>query len=236
MDNNYLSNIELYYSEPSNFAGNSATIIGDDFRHITKAMRHKIGDEIYVTNGKGKIIQSEITSITKQEVRTTRRKEYVYENNFKNIFLCIPKLKSPDRFEFVLEKSVELGITNFIVYNSKRTVAKGTKMDRWNKIVISAMKQSLRSFLPVITECNSFEEVIKLKGEIILFEQNSGNNISDLRISPDKNYHFVFGPEGGLDSEEINLVSKQQIYNLAENRLRSETAIIKLASILPSLL
>jgi 16S rRNA (uracil1498-N3)-methyltransferase len=232
MNKNYLSNIELYYSEPKNFTEDTATIGGDEIEHITKVMRHKIGDEIYLTNGLGKIFSAELISISKSEGKAQIRKEYNYQNKYKNITFCIPKLKSHERFEFALEKGVELGVTNFIIYESVRSVAKGSKIDRWRKITLSAMKQSLRSYLPVVDEINSLNDIAKMDSEIILFEQNAAKNIKDLKIKSDKKYTFVFGPEGGLDQKELDLVRNGQIYNLAENRLRSETAIINAASIL----
>ena len=232
----HLSNIELYYSEPEKFSAEFVTIDGDEFYHITKVMRHKTGDEIYVTNGRGKIYQTKLSSILKTELKVEIKKEYSYENKFRDVLFCIPKLKSADRFEFALEKSVELGITNFIVFASKRSVAKGTKIERWEKILLSAMKQSLRSYLPEVNEIGSLAEIANMDGEIVLFEQNSEKNLRELKIKPDKKYIFVFGPEGGLDEEELNLVGESQIYNLAENRLRSETAVINAASILATLL
>ena len=231
----HLSNIELYYSEPKNFSDNSAMIMGDEYRHITKVMRHKIGDVIYFTNGLGNIYSGRIDSITKSAIMVKIDKKYQYENKFKNIYLCLPKLKSPDRFEFAIEKCVELGITNLIIYDSKRAVAKGSKIGRWNKVALSAMKQSLRSYLPKLNEYKSIEEIIKIDCEVIIFEQNSEINIEELNISATKKYYFVFGPEGGLDQEELDFVNKSQIYSLAENRLRTETALVKFASILSSL-
>ena len=231
----HLSNIELYYSAPEKFSDDFVIIGGDEYRHITKVMRHKIADEIYATNGQGKIYKTKLISISKSEVKSEIKREYKYEDKFKNISFCIPRLKSQDRFELALEKSVELGITNFLIYSSKRSVAKGTKMERWKKITLSAMKQSLRSYLPEINEIKSLDEITNMNSEVILFEQNSEKDIKELKIKPDKKHIFVFGPEGGLDKNELNLVGEEQVYNLAENRLRSETAIIKFASVLPSL-
>jgi len=234
MTEEHLSNIELYYSEPEKFSDNSVTVSGAEFRHIAKVMRHKTGDEIYVTNGIGKIFCTELKSISRTEANAEIKREYTYENKLKNIFICIPRLKSADRFEFALEKSVELGITNFIIYISKREVAKGSKIERWKKVTLSAMKQSLRSYLPIIQE-KKYEEIINQDSEVILLEQNSENNIRDLKVDKNKKYFFVFGPEGGLDDEELNKVKKNQIYNLDDNRLRTETAIVKFAVILPLL-
>lgn len=232
MNNNFLSNIELYYSTPENFKGGFVVLRGDDFHHITRVMRHTIGDEIYVTNGNGEIFKGKLNAISKSEAISSLEDKFTYDNKLGNITFCLPKLKSSDRFEFALEKSVELGITNFIIFDSARSVVKGAKSDRWNKIALAAMKQSLRSFLPVINEVKSFTELPGMNGEIIILEQNSKNKLSDLEIDSSKNYFFVFGPEGGLDEKELKLCPLDQVYSLAENRLRSETAVIKAASIL----
>ena len=105
---NYLSSVELYYSLSEMIRGNEINISNDDYKHSIKVMRHSVADEIYVTNGKGKIFLSVIKEIKKDFLNTSVKKVIVYENDFSNIFFCIPKLKSSDRFEFALEKCTEL--------------------------------------------------------------------------------------------------------------------------------
>jgi 16S rRNA (uracil1498-N3)-methyltransferase len=231
MNDQYLSNIELYYSADG-IINNQILIEGEDFNHIIKVMRHSEQDILYITDGKGNIYKSHINKINKNSLSAVPHKTYQYENIKQNIFFCIPKLKNADRFEFALEKCAELGITNFIIFESKRTISSGERTQRWNKILISAMKQSLRCYLPEIKIVKSVKEIFSLNGEKIVFEQNSSNKISRLIIIPDINYYFIFGPEGGLDKDELKLFNPENIYNLAENRLRTETAIIKAASLL----
>jgi 16S rRNA (uracil1498-N3)-methyltransferase len=231
MNDQHFSNIELYYS-PDGIINNEILIEGEDFNHIIKVMRHSERDILYITDGKGNIYESQINNIKKGSLSAESLKSYHYENVKNNSFFCIPKLKNSDRFEFALEKCVELGVTNFIIFESKRTISSGERTQRWNKILISAMKQSLRCYLPEIKIVKSVKEIFSLKGEKIVFEQNSSNKISRLIIIPDINYYFIFGPEGGLDKDELKLFNPENIYNLAENRLRTETAIIKAASLL----
>jgi 16S rRNA (uracil1498-N3)-methyltransferase len=231
MNDQYLSNIELYYS-PYGIINNRIQIEGDDFDHIIKVMRHSELNIIYITDGKGNIYESQINNINKNSLSAVSLKTYHYDHVKQNIFFCIPKLKNPDRFEFALEKCAELGITNFIIFESKRTISRGDKTDRWNKILISAMKQSLKCYLPEIKVVNSVKEIFSLNGGKIGFEQNSSNKIGSLKIIPDVNYYFIFGPEGGLDKDELEMFNPENIYNLAENRLRTETAIIKAACLL----
>jgi 16S rRNA (uracil1498-N3)-methyltransferase len=231
MNDQHLSNIELYYSSDG-IINNKIIIEGEDFNHIIKVMRHSEQDIIYITDGNGNIYESKLDKINKYSLSAEPVKTYHYENYKQNIFFCIPKLRNSDRFEFALEKCVELGITHFIIFESRRTVAKGEKTDRWNKILVSAMKQSLRCHVPNLKVVNSVKEIFALNGGKIGFEQNSSNTIANLKIIPDINYYFIFGPEGGLDHDELELFNPENIYNLAENRLRTETAIIKAASLL----
>lgn len=228
----FLSDIELYYSLPENISGKDVLIKGEEVKHITRVMRHTPGDIMYVTNGEGKIFKSVIKELQKDTVHLNTIEEYNFENKFNNVNFCIPKLKSNERFEFALEKCVELGITNFIIYESSRSITKGEKADRWNKILVSAMKQSLHSYLPVIKGITTLRKLLSFSGEKIIFEQHSDKSFKEFEFLKSEEYYFIFGPEGGLSPEEINLFDTSNIYNLASNRLRSETAIIKAASLL----
>jgi 16S rRNA (uracil1498-N3)-methyltransferase len=231
MPDQQLSNIELYYSSGGN-NHNQILIEGEDYNHIIKVMRHSEQDIIYITDGKGNIYEAQLNNISKHSLSAEPIRTYHYENLKQNSYFCLPKLKNAYRFEFALEKCVELGITNFIIFDSKRTISKGEKSDRWIKILISAMKQSLRSYLPKIKIVKSLKDIFSLQGVQIGFEQNSSKQFNDLKIIPDVNYYYIFGPEGGLDKDELELFDPENIYNLADNRLRSETAIIKTACLL----
>jgi 16S rRNA (uracil1498-N3)-methyltransferase len=226
----HLSDIELYYSDPDFIKNDRITLEGEEFHHSVNVMRNSVGDSIYITDGKGKIYNCEINEIDKNELKATIQSELEFENTTADIWFCIPVLKNPDRLKFALEKCVELGITNFILFTSKRTIPKKINTDKIEKITVAAMKQSLRAFLPNITSAK-FEEVIKLQGEKILFEQSAEKDFSSEIISSIPIY-FLFGPEGGFDESEINLIHTAHRYRLSTNRLRSETAIIKCASLL----
>lgn len=233
-DLEHLSNIELFYSLPENISGNEIMLSGDEFHHAVKVMRHHSGDEIYVTNGEGKIFNGDIIEILKDSLIITVKKEFAYKNKFANVVFCLPKLKSPERFEFALEKCTELGITNFVIFESERTVSKSSKIERWQKIVLSAMKQSLQSFLPVISIVGSIKEIKSFEGKKIVFEQDTKNIFSCLPENKEDKYYLLFGPEGGLSPKELSLFNEDELYKLAVNRLRSETAIVKCASLITS--
>ncbi len=237
-----LSDIELYYS-PEKIENSFIKILGDECHHIKDVMRHKINDEVFVANGKGSIYRTIIEQIDKKIITSRIVEELKYSNKLENITFCIPRLKSSDRFDFALEKCVELGITKFIVFESGRTIAKGDKTGKWEKHLIAAMKQSLRAWLPEISYIKNYNELIRLNGKKIIFEQNSEISFNDFLISQysplNTKYYFIFGPEGGLTNDEcrvelasVNGGNVECRVKLTDNRLRSETAIVAAASML----
>lgn len=225
----YPSNIELYYSPLVNSGDNVIELTGDEFHHAVKVLRNRTGGEIHITNGNGIIFICTIAEVFKDYLKTHIKKQIKYENRFSNITFCLPVLKNPDRFKFALEKCTELGITNFILFNSDRSVAKVKNTEKWNKTLLAAMKQSLRPYLPKIISVNNIKDLLKLKGEKILFDQ-SGNEYFEKDFLKKKDYLLIFGPEGGLTADEISFFDK--IYRLAENRLRTETAVVKCAALI----
>jgi 16S rRNA (uracil1498-N3)-methyltransferase len=134
--------------------------------------------------------------------------------------------------KFAIEKSVEIGITSFIIFSSKRTVSKSTNLKRLQKIALSAMKQSLRAHLPAIKEMK-FEEIINRPVIKILLDQKAGK-IFSFTNDHQKVYYFLFGPEGGFENDEIKALKPERTYRLGEHRLRSETAIVQCASLINS--
>jgi 16S rRNA (uracil1498-N3)-methyltransferase len=225
-----LTDIELFYAQPKNISNGKIEIVDDEFKHCCKVMRNLVGDLIYITDGEGNIYKTEIEKIEKNCLKGKILDTSSYENELKNIFFCIPKLKNPDRLKYALEKCVELGITNFIIFESKRTIGKVKNIERLNKILLSAMKQSLHAFLPVV-ETASLKSTINNNGIKILFDQNSENHFN-FKNDHSKIYYFLFGPEGGFENREIEIIDSSRRFVLSNHRLRSETAVIKVASLL----
>lgn len=229
----FLSDVELYYSHQ--VYEDKIIISDEEFHHIKDVMRHKVDDEINITDGKGKIYKCKINEIKKRELSCVVFDTYSYKNKLSNLTFCIPRLKNADRLEFALEKCVELGVNNFIVFDSERTVAKGDKTERWQKIVTSAMKQTLRAWLPKVSYCKSISDLIKLDGKKIFFEQNADtlfSSIVNAEFYVQPSTFLVFGPEGGFTSEELRVNNEEISVKLVENRLRSETAVVVAASII----
>lgn len=230
-----LSKIELYYSPASLKAGKLIRIEGEELKHILRVMRHKKGDELYITDGEGSIYKTSIVKTSSSYIENVINQEYEFENSCKNIYFCIPRLKNNDRLETALEKCTEMGITNFVIFESDRSISRGNKTLRWQKIITSAMKQSLRSYLPTLRFAVSLSEIAALEGRKIVFIQESDQLFTSDVLNKEHKYYFIFGPEGDLTTDEINMFGTADFFNLGNYRLRSETAIIKCASMVSGL-
>lgn len=226
----FLSDIELYYSK--DITGDIVILSGEEKDHAIKVMRHSEEDELFITDGQGKIFTTKITGIDKERILAQVSAVRSYENPFENFVFCIPKLRSHERFEFALEKCTEMGITNIIVYSAVRGVVKGEKKERWKKIVVSAMKQALRAYLPELSYINRLSELNNFPGQKIILDQHGTENLNFKKFDPGEKYFFIFGPEGGLEPSEIQSLKRTFYFKLADNRLRTETAVVKAAALL----
>jgi 16S rRNA (uracil1498-N3)-methyltransferase len=228
----YLSNIELYFCSSVNSEGQILFVEHDEFHHATKVMRNKKGDRLFASDGKGKIFEGIIEDIRKDDLVSKIKKTYEYKDLLSQFTFCVPNLKNPERLKFALEKCTELGITKFILFNSEHTVSRAFNLERLNKIVLSAMKQSLRAYLPKIEVVNTIIEFNSFGCELILFDQSGSTRLSDYKFDQHKNYLMIFGPEGGFYEKEISELNNTSILKLTDNRLRTETATVKAASII----
>ncbi len=229
----FLSEVELYFSDELYLSENRIVLSEDEAHHAGHVMRHDEGNFIFVTDGKGTIYKTEITELNKNTIELLVVSETKYHNDFANITFCIPRMKNKERFEFAIEKCVELGITNFIVFESDRTISKGDKTDKWIKLGMGAMKQSLRAFLPEFHFEESIDALIKKSANnestLFLLDQKADEKFSthvDDILNSEKDSYFIFGPEGGISERELYLLKDAKFLRLTENRLRSETAII----------
>ncbi len=229
------SNTEFYYADPSQIRDNDIVLDKEETKHITLVMRHNIGDSIYVTNGIGKVFESEIIKIEpKKNILLKIKKSFKLDEKFANITFFLPILKTSDRLEFAIEKCVELGITNFVIYSAEKSYKRGIKLERWNKLGIAAMKQSLQAYKPTFT----FSKKLKLDNNYqnIVFDQLGEKKINEIAktIIKEKRVNFIFGPEAGLTETEVVNIPNKILVKLNKNRLRAETAIISAAAFISS--
>lgn len=215
----------LYNNELSD---NCKELIFSDYesRHI-KSLRLKENELVLVTNGK-------YLSSTGTVFRTSKRQfafipqEFHYKLNEPNIkvTLAIGILNNNDRFEFALEKAVELGVSEIVPLITKHTEQSKIRRERLEQKAIAAMKQCKRSFLPRIMPVLELSEFITSFGDydsVILADEKGGKPQIDAIKST---CCIIVGPEGGFSNDEITLLTAQNLikWNLGKRRLRAETA------------
>ena len=245
-----MKHLEFFYTKPENISNTHTEIKGDELKHLSRVLRKKVRDVVEVIDGQGNLYTVILTEITKQVAigEIQKRVRYAGEPNFKlTLAQAIPK---SSRFEMVIEKGTELGVSTFVPLICKHSVTEGTeaKVVRWQKIAISAMKQCTRSVLPVIEQPQTIEQAIKNKSLLQLgLIANAGDRvlglsaiINDLKSGshPLKSATILIGPEGGFTHDEVNLAIENgfKSFTLGQRRLRSETAGIVSVAIMMELL
>ena len=229
--------MRLFYNKDLLEDDSRLIIEREESRHIVRVLRKKVGDTIYVTNGKGILFTTKIDVINKNntELKITNSKK---ESKTKfHINIAVAPTKNNDRIEWFIEKSTEIGINTISTILCEKSERKIIKMDRLEKITISAMKQSLQLHKPIIQELVSFEEFIKnCKSDnkfIAHCKESEKLFLNNCKIKA-KTITVLIGPEGGFSDNEIDLADKHGFISvsLANNRLRTETAAIAATQIL----
>lgn len=229
--NNYreIAGRDLFFGDIIKLEEGFCKFSGKDTHHIISVMRYKAGDRILVTAGTGIIYDTELHLPGKDSLVLRILQELSFFNSLSNFTIVISSLKNREKVELIIEKCVELGFTNFVIYIAKRSQIKTINLERLNSIAISAMKQSLNPFLISISISKDLK-IFRTRVSIpVIFDQFGEENMPDFEFDYSKNYVLIFGPEGGLTDEEMSLISSKKI-KLTQNRLRSETAIISVAS------
>ncbi len=232
--------MEAFYLSEINKGLTSIKISGDEFHHLSKVLRLKLGEEIYVMNGQGLILICRIDFISKDEIECTVLEEKIFSKKEIKIIALLPVLKNQERFEFAIEKLTELGIDIIQPYYSQRTISKNLRIERCKRILISAVKQSINPFLPEFREPLPLIEAINefRTNSLTLFGDPAGKNIFEIKERfknfENKNIVLIVGPEGDLTTEEKGILKSIDALsiNLGKNRLRSETAILHLFSLI----
>jgi 16S rRNA (uracil1498-N3)-methyltransferase len=233
-------NIEYFYTPPENIKDSSLIIDGSEFIHITKVLRKKINNEILVVDGIGNIYNADIQSIQKNSLicSINSKNSSTNESNI-NVWLAIALLKNPAKMDFIIEKTTEIGVKKIIPFISEFTINRNPKINRWKNVTKSAMKQSQRAFLPEITDCKEYKEVLDLPADIKLITDIESNIFPEILIERKcKNVLILVGPEGGFSNYEMQASSEKGFsgMKISKMRLRSETAAIVAVSTIINLL
>ena len=223
--------MQLFYNPDIDETTESFSFDKEESRHIIKVLRKKDSDILHVTNGFGLLFETEITlaSDNKCIVQVLSIKK-TDEPKFR-LHLAVAPTKMNDRFEWFLEKATEIGIQEITPIICDRSERKVINLERFEKIILSAMKQSNETYLPKLNEAISFKEFIKQKNEgfqlIAHCEETDKKSLKDI-LKPNESVTMLIGPEGDFSEKEIALALENdyQPVTLGNTRLRTETAAI----------
>ena len=227
-----------------NLENNTCIIEGEDVKHISKVLRCKIGEELEVCDSDNNEYICEITNIDKStvELDILEKVNIKRESDLKiKLYQGLPK---GPKMEMILQKLTEVGVDEIILVQTKRSVVKvddkkeDKKIERWERIIYEAAKQSKRGKIPKLRGVLSFKEaLVDMQNNdfnIAPYENERTKSIKQAIKSLDiSNIGIFVGPEGGFDESEIEAIENinGQSVSLGPRILRTETASVVASSI-----
>jgi 16S rRNA (uracil1498-N3)-methyltransferase len=211
-------------------SGNNYTLDETESKHCVRVLRLEKGDQITLVDGRGGFYTAEITypnpkrcmvDVIKSEQNFGLRKFHVH--------IAIAPTKSIERIEWFLEKATEIGISRVTPLLCQHSERKEIKNERLEKVIISAMKQSLKAYLPQLDPLTKFSDFISQHFDGQKFIAHCDEQHRDWlkkMVVPNQNYLILIGPEGDFSSEEIEMAIQEGFkpVSLGDSRLRTETA------------
>ena len=227
-----------FFFAPSKQEGTSShiTLPADEAKHAVQVLRRRAGDIIEVVDGEGNWYRVRLDAAEKSIAAGTvlEHRRNVNEPAF-GMCIGLALLKQRQRWEWFLEKAVELGVTAIIPLMTARTLAHAQRKHRTQQVLIAAMKQSHRCRLVQIAEPAPLEDFFTARTErlkMIAHERASAPLSTVLKSVEAGSVCVAIGPEGGFSSAEIRTAERNEFeaVSLGPRRLRSETAAVAVAA------
>lgn len=221
----YFRFMQLFYC-PEVLKGN-LHLSSEESKHCVKVLRKREGDVIHLIDGEGSFYEVQITLASQKKVLFELLKKWEDKPREYVLHIAIAPTKSNDRFEWFLEKATEIGvdeITPIICDHSERKII---KIERMQKIILSATKQSLKAKLPILNPAISLKEFLTKSFDANCFIAHCEPNAKkSLKSVTALNSLVLIGPEGDFSTNEIKnaLNSNFTAISLGDSRLRTETA------------
>ncbi|OWA36659.1 16S rRNA (uracil(1498)-N(3))-methyltransferase [Saccharibacillus sp. O16] len=235
--------MQRYFVEKEQFENNIVRILGEDARHIGKVMRGRVGDEIIVCDGAGRVVLARLESVEAGEVAAMVIEEMTETSEARFRVEIAQSLPKGDKLETVIQKCTEIGAAAFVPFLSERTVVQydakkeEKRLQRWGKIAKEAAEQSHRSRVPEVRQPLPYKQLLKTFAnyDLVLFcyEKEDGLQLRDVvrpfaesRLEGSASMLVVVGPEGGFAEREADeaAASGAKIAGLGRRILRAETA------------
>jgi 16S rRNA (uracil1498-N3)-methyltransferase len=203
----------------------------EESKHLVRVLRKKKGDQILLTDGKGMLYTCVLDQADPKKASLTVLSSKEADLDSFYIHLVIAPTKSPDRMEWMVEKITEIGFHELTLLDTMHGERSFLKIDRLQKKIISACKQSIKWRTPKVNSSIKFNAFMKADSFpdyqkfIAYVDENHSNHLLDLATASGK-YLILIGPEGDFDPKEIQLALENgyQAISLGKSRLRTETA------------
>ena len=228
--------MQLFYHPDIQPLSMLATFSKEESRHLVKVLRKKRGDRIHITDGKGNLYLAEIISDSdkKCEVQVLSSETLPDQKGYR-LHVAIAPTKNNDRLEWFLEKSTEIGIDEITPILCDHSERKKINHERCEKVLLAAMKQSLKYSLPKLNPLQRFEQVIqKTEAEVKLIAHCAEADKKGLSVLIEgrNDILVLIGPEGDFSPREIEEAAQAGFENvdLGKTRLRTETAGVVVCS------
>jgi 16S rRNA (uracil1498-N3)-methyltransferase len=202
------------------------TLSEEESGHACRVLRLGKGDRIELLDGKGSRYVCTIVEAHPKKCSVEIVSSQSESAPQREIHIAIAPTKNMERLEWFTEKATELGITHITLLECRNNERKQVKTDRLTKILISAMKQSKRSFLPVLSDLTPFKDFVKAYPNGYIAHCTDENKVPLRQALLDNNAPILIGPEGDFSNDEIKLSHEfgYKGVELGDNRLRTETA------------
>lgn len=223
--------MQLFYNANITETATSFIFDKEESKHIIKVLRKKEGDILHVTNGFGYLFTTEIT-IASDNKCTVKINSFEKQERPKfHLHLAVAPTKMNERYEWFLEKATEIGIQEITPIICEHSERKVIKTDRFQKIVESAMKQSLHYYLPQLNEPIAFKDFIKqecIGQKFIAHCEETDKKSLKNELKTNQNVTILIGPEGDFSVKEIDFAIQNNYIpvSLGNTRLRTETAAV----------
>tara|TARA_B110000046_G_scaffold121613_1_gene128225 strand:- start:1949 stop:2647 length:699 start_codon:yes stop_codon:yes gene_type:complete len=221
--------MHLFYS--TNISNNSITLDNEESKHLAKVLRLEIGDKVHVIDGKGTRYLCYIDLAHQKATQLTIIEKKLVNETYR-IEIAAAPTKNLNRWEWFLEKTTEIGIDAIHPIVSFHSERKVLKKDRQERILVSAMKQSYKTKLPVLSELEKFKQFITryFDGRKFIchcYDDLPKKSLTESYKKGEKAL-LLIGPEGDFSKEEVQLALQHGFEPIAlgESRLRTETAAI----------
>ena len=223
--------MQLFYNSSISEAQKSFAFDKEESKHIIKVLRKKESDILYVTNGLGYLFKTEIALASDSKCTVNILSFEKQEPSKYHLHLAVAPTKMNERFEWFLEKVTEIGIQEITPIICEHSERKIIKTERFQKIIESAMKQSLHYYIPKLNEPITFKEFIKMNfsgQKFIAHCEETDKKSLKKELKNNEDILILIGPEGDFSVKEIQMALDTKFIpvSLGETRLRTETAAV----------